>query len=284
MITCNLMGGLGNQLFQIYTVISYAIKRNHDFEFINTDSLGVGSTTVRNTYWKSLFSKLSRFLFDEYPNFHIVFREDGYRYKNIPGHLLQPNTNIMLYGYFQSYKYFHQNYKLICLVLDIFEKRQDILKLCVTKNILNISKLNNTISLHFRMGDYKNLQVYHPIMSYEYYKNAIHYILKNIDYTPNILYFCEDQDIEDVNEIIQKLNIEFPSIQFSRASNSLNDWQQLLIMSACRNNIIANSSFSWWGAYFNSYQDKIVCYPSNWYGPACNHDTSDLFPPEWIKI
>jgi hypothetical protein len=278
------MGGLGNQLFQIFTVLSYAIKRNHEFEFINSEKLGSGSTTFRSTYWNTFLSKLSNCLFSEYPNFHIVFREDGYRYKNIPSHLLQQNTNIMIFGYFQSYKYFQQNYKLICLILDIFEKKQEVLNNLTNKNILNIETLNNSISLHFRMGDYKNLKEYHPIMTYQYYKNALEYILKNIDYTPNILYFCEDQDIEDVNKTIQKLNIEFPSIEFSRAPNILNDWQQLLLMSSCRNNIIANSSFSWWGAYFNSYKDKIVCYPSVWFGPACGHDTSDLFPPEWIKI
>ena len=284
MITCNLMGGLGNQLFQIFTVISYAISRNHDFQFINKETLGQGETTVRNTYWKTFFSKLSSCLFDENPNFHIVYREECYEYKNIPGHLLQPNTNIMLFGYFQSYKYFQQNYKLICLILDIFEKKQEVLKECVEKNILNIVKLKNTISLHFRLGDYKNIQQFHPIMSYEYYKNSLDYILKNIDYTPNILYFCEDQDFHEVSLTITKLNIEYPSIQFSRAPNILNDWQQLLLMSSCRNNIIANSSFSWWSAYFNNYEDKIICYPSTWFGPACDKETTDLFPPEWIKI
>jgi len=278
------MGGLGNQLFQIFTVISYAISQNHDFQFLNCEKLGSGETTVRNTYWKSFFSKLSSCLFDGYPNFHIVFREEGHEYKSIPGHFLQPNTNIMLVGYFQSYKYFQQKYKLICLVLDIFEKKQEVLKECVKKNILNIVKLKTSISMHFRLGDYKNIQQFHPIMSYEYYKNSIDYILKNIEYTPNILYFCEDQDIVQVNETITKLNIEYPSIQFSRAPNILNDWQQLLLMSSCRNNIIANSSFSWWGAYLNSHPNKIVCYPSTWFGPACDKQTFDLFPPEWIKI
>jgi hypothetical protein len=190
----------------------------------------------------------------------------------------------MLFGYFQSYKYFQQNYKLICLILDIFEKRQDVLKACAQKHILNIGHLKKTISIHFRLGDYKKIQQYHPIMSYEYYKNSLDHILKNIDYSPNVLYFCEDQDMDEVTLTIKKLSVEYPSIQFSRASNILNDWEQLLLMSACRHNVIANSSFSWWGAYFNSYVDKIVCYPSNWFGPACQKETIDLFPPEWSKI
>jgi len=284
MITCNLMGGLGNQLFQIFAVISYAIKRNHEFKFINAENLGGGETTVRHTYWNSFLSKLSSCLFNEYPNFEIVFREEGANYKNIPGHLFQPNTNIILFGYFQSYKYFQQNYKLICLILDIYEKRQDVLKECVDKHILNTENLKNTISMHFRLGDYKKIQHYHPLLSYEYYKNSLEHILKNIQNNPSVLYFCEDQDIDQVKEIIKKLNSAFPSILFSRASNNLNDWQQLLVMSACKNNIIANSTFSWWGAYINNYEDKIVCYPSKWFGPACDKETIDLFPVDWVKI
>jgi len=285
MITCNLMGGLGNQLFQIFTVISYAIKHNHEFKFISADKLGGGSTTVRNTYWNSFLSKLSNSLFNGYPEFQIIFREDGFSYKNIPSNLFQPNINIMIYGYFQSHKYFQQNYKIISMMLDIFEKKQEVLNMCVEKQILNIEKLNNTISLHFRIGDYKQFQLYHPIMTYEYYKKSLDYILNNIDYTPDVLYFCEDKDIDDVNETLKKFEIDYPNITFIRASNELDDWQQLLLMSSCRHNIIANSSFSWWGAFFNSYEDKLVCYPSIWFGPSMeNTDTSDLFPPEWIKI
>ncbi len=288
MLTCNLMGGLGNQLFQIFTVISYAIKRNHDFKFINVETLGEGTTTPRKTYWKSFFSKLKTCLFDEYPKeFNVIYKEDNFKYKNIPGTLFPLNSNILIFGYFQSYKYFHENFKLISLILDIYEKKTDLLEKCKKQNILGLEleMLENTVSLHFRLGDYKSITMFHPIMSFEYYKNALSYLLLKSNNIKNVLYFCEDGDLLEVNETIKQLQIIYPLLTFIRATNQLDDWEQLLLMSACKYNVIANSTFSWWGGYLNDFSDKIVCYPSNWFGPACsNNDTNDLFPPEWIQI
>jgi hypothetical protein len=99
-----------------------------------------------------------------------------------------------------------------------------------------------------------------------------------------IMYFCEDVDIDDVNLTIQFLQEKFPNYKFVRGDNSLEDWEQMVLMSCCHHNIIANSSFSWWSAYFNSWTDKLVCYPSVWFGPSANHDTNDLCPVEWIRI
>jgi hypothetical protein len=150
---------------------------------------------------------------------------------------------------------------------------------------LNTDDLNNNISMHFRLGDYKYLQHRHPITTYNYYERAIKYIKNkkpNEKYT--ILYFCEDSDFNDVLLTIQKLQNEFPDYHFVRGDRTLVDWEQLLLMSCCHHNIIANSSFSWWGAYFNLHTDKIVCYPSVWFGPALNYNTKDLCPREWIKI
>ena len=68
------------------------------------------------------------------------------------------------------------------------------------------------------------------------------------------------------------------------------DWKQMVLMSCCNSHIIANSTFSWWGAYMNNSNDKIVCYPSKWFGKAIidseYHDdyVKDIFPSEWIKI
>ena len=286
MLTCNLMGGLGNQLFQIFTVISYAIKYKHMFKFISAEYLGGDGSTKRRTYWQSFLFKLSGFLMDQYPNFDIVISENGFSFKELPYEHLKynNNVNIIFSGYFQSYKYFQENYDIICRILNIAEKRLDIIEE-VVKNHHSLEFLEKSISMHFRLGDYKNKQDYHPIMTDEYYKNSLQYIVDKLDYTPTVLYFCEDEDLETVNQTIQLLKKDFPTIEFERASNSLDDWQQMLLMSCCNHNIIANSSFSWWGAYFNVNNVKIVCYPSVWFGRAMSDvDVSDLFPDEWVKI
>jgi Glycosyl transferase family 11 len=287
MLTCNLMGGLGNQLFQIFTVISYAIKYKHMFKFIGSEELGGDGCTKRKTYWQTFLFKLSGFLIDHYPHFEIIYNEQGFPYYEIPSGYLQDNgtnINIMISGYFQSYKYFQENFDVICRILNIAEKRLDILEE-VVKTQHSLDFLEKSISMHFRLGDYKKSPDYHPIMSPEYYKNALKYIINHTDYTPNVLYFCEDEDLESVNETIQLLKSEFPKIEFERATNTLDDWQQMLLMSCCNHNIIANSSFSWWGAYFNVNPTKIVCYPSVWFGPKMSDVVvSDLFPDEWVKF
>ena len=88
-----------------------------------------------------------------------------------------------------------------------------------------------------------------------------------------------------VNISIAVLQRKFPNITFVKASDELYDWEQMLLMSCCDHHIIANSSFSWWGAYFNPSKEKIVCYPSVWFGPKLAYmDVKDLFPDSWEKI
>jgi hypothetical protein len=142
--------------------------------------------------------------------------------------------------------------------------------------------LKNTVSMHFRLGDYKLLPNVYPILTYEYYEKAFEYIQKHNLYYLNILFFCEDEDLDEVNIIVEKLKNRFNHNSICRAPNTLKDWEQILLMSCCNYNIIANSSFSWWGAYFNTNYDKIVCYPETWF--VNNTDTKDLCPLEWIKI
>ena len=74
-------------------------------------------------------------------------------------------------------------------------------------------------------------------------------------------------------------------MKFIKLGNELDDWEEMLVMSLCQHNIIANSTFSWWGAYFNENKEKIVCYPSLWFGEALSHyNTKDLHPTKWTRI
>ena len=145
---------------------------------------------------------------------------------------------------------------------------------------------NNTISMHFRLGDYKKLPEHYVILSIDYYRAALNCILETNRFNKKVLYFCEDQDLEDVEAIITILKTEFSSLVFERADPELDDWEQLIMMSLCRYNIIANSTFSWWGAYLNIYRKKMVVCPTAWFGPKMQktHDLKDLYPERWVKI
>jgi len=276
------MGGLGNQLFQIFTTISYAIKLRTTFKFLNIHELGGGSTTKRYTFWNSLLYKLQPFLIDNLPEDILIIREKNYNFNDII--ILDKDKNIILFGYFQSYKYFYNNMDIIYRLLNLQLLKNNVLN----KLHININDLANTVSIHFRIGDYKNIQSYHPILKREYYKNSLQQI-SNFSQnkekeTMKILYFCEDEDIDDVNGKISYLRDCFPNYTFVRGESSLTDWEQMLLMSCCHHNIIANSSFSWWSAYLNNWHDKIVCYPSEWFGELAKHNTDDLCPDEWVKI
>jgi len=280
MITCNLMGGLGNQIFQIFTTIAYGIKSRIQFKFLNIETLGGGSTTIRHTFWNSFFSRLSPFLIENLPQPIHIIREKDFTFKELPIYeMIQ--RDVMIFGYFQSYKYFINEFPIICRIIDINSMKKKVIeKLNYTNDFLN-----NCISMHFRIGDYKKIQDYHPIMKKEYYLKSLNLIQKVYpDINFNIMYFCEDIDIEDVDIIIDFLKKNFPHYKFNRGEKNLEDWEQLLLMSCCHHNIIANSSFSWWGAFFNFNNDKIVCYPSTWFGPTAKHNTKDLCPEQWYKI
>jgi hypothetical protein len=273
------MGGLGNQIFQIFATIAYSIKSRNQFQFLAQETLGGGSCTLRYTFWNTFFSSLKPFLIIKLPPVNVI-RENGFTYNELPvGSMI--GTNTMIHGYFQSDKYFKDQFEMICRVIGLEKKKQSVLDTLR----LNKEDLNNTISMHFRLGDYKKLSDFHPIATPQYYENALnHFKNKFPEENFSILYFCEDQDVIEVQEIIKNLENKFLNYKFTRGENTLPDWQQMLYMSLCCHNIIANSSFSWWGAYFNTNTDKVVCYPSVWFGPTANIDTRDLCPPDWVKI
>lgn len=283
MITCNLEGGLGNQLFNIYTTISCAMKNQNSFFFLNIYELK-NIITKRHTYWDTFLVSLRPFLRDKNILQNVIFiKETGFTYNPIKINHDQNATIIMLIGYFQSPKYFEYYSTIIYRLLKI-----DSFKIQLTEKYSNLINTDLPVSMHFRLGDYKTLPDYYVILKEDYYKRALKTLLEiaetNKTSIKKVLYFCEDQDIEDVQYMILILQLEFPEIIFERADATLEDWEQLILMSLCRYNIIANSTFSWWGAYLNTYRHKKVIYPSSWFGDKARHDTCDLFPEDWIKM
>ena len=308
MITCQIMGGLGNQLFQIFTTIAYALEQKQNFGFIySPTSYGI---THRLTYWDNLLESLKKYTFhDGFPKEQRIIREAGFLYQPLPNifpSLDQTYSLTLLFGYFQSPKYFERFWDEIYEMVGFNRFKQEIREKALKYGLPN---LENTISMHFRIGDYNDLQDHHNILSYDYYEKSIGFILKNIKSLPvenlqgnvskkrdrkihpintllYVLYFNEEKDFDEVNLMIQKLKKTFPLIEFIKTPYHLNDWEQMLLMSCCKYNIIANSTFSWWGAYLNQSNERIICYPSVWFGPKKSHlDTRDLFPIEcWHKI
>ena len=290
MITVHLMGGLGNQLFQIFAVLAYSLEHGHPYIFPYSETLTSG--VERPTYWETLFHHMKTFTTITqtrgFTNQMLAalpqWREPGFNYTKIPHILTQQNFS--LYGYFQSPKYF-ETYKTPILQLLKFPDIQNTIR---NQFAHYIDPSTHTISMHFRLGDYKYKQQHHPVMSKEYYNRALTHIMSKIS-TPNIkvLYFCEAEDNDYVTSVIEYLRKSVEkSVDFIKADDTIHDWQQLILMSCCDSHIIANSSFSWWGAYLcNSNQtDNLVCYPSTWFGPAMRstHVVDDLFPETWTKI
>lgn len=295
MLTCNLQGGLGNQLFQIFTTIAFSLKLSEGFFFQNKHQLTndtdiQNGATIRYTYWETLLSTLKPFVkdLDKLPKLELYIKEQQFNYDpSILTNLLNSDKHLvkMLVGYFQSSKYFDNYRDQIIRLLKIPNKQ------LVTKAIheTNIN-FDNTISIHFRLGDYKKLPNIYPILTVEYYIKSINYVINqtptNKKTAPNktILYFCENTDHDDVLQIIHKLQHIFTELIFERADNMLSDWEQMLLMSLCYDNIIANSTFSWWAAYLNPNPCKTVCYPSEWFQSKTGNNTTDLCPEDWSVI
>jgi hypothetical protein len=299
MISVYLQGGLGNQLFQIFTCISYALDNNIPFKLTlyNQNSKDPRSPASilapkghsRPTYWNNFLSSLKQYTIDNQELYNItggnIYREPDFDYIELP-----KLRNSLLYGYWQSNLYFQNNYDKILKILEfdkfkntIYEKYKDIFK-------------NNTISIQYRIGDAKRKEgsvlEFHPIIAYEYpefYIDSLNYIIDNTKSNYTILIFCEEEDFDYVKKETNKLNNIFPNCKFIR--NASTDWEEMILMSLCNHNIINNSTFGWWGAYFNFNKDKIVCYPEAWFGKKFYNSKNKsnlilptLFPTDWKKI
>lgn len=256
MIISKIQGGLGNQIFQwaYGKFLSTKNKTNlHlDLSFF-TNQYG---NTNRN-FELNLFPKI------DLPKSDItkkpfVYINDNFQFKNLN---YDDQYNYYLNGFWQSEKYFIE---VSDLIKDQLSPTED--QLITLKKNIN----PNSVSLHIRRSDYLTSNGFHPVQTLEYYKNAINKIGKY----ENLYVFSDDIDW-------CKNNLEFKNIVFVEGKTNIED---LWLMSLCDHNIIANSSFSWWGAWLNNNPNKMVIAPKLWFGQHVNINSGDIVPDEWIKL
>ena len=278
MITVKLIGGLGNQMFQ-YAIGRHLAEKNRTALSLDISTLlkrdAINYTprnfelNVFNVKYSKLINKPSSSYFNKAYNklFTSTINEKGYNYDN---QVLSNKGNIYLNGFWQTEQYF----------IDIEEIIRKDFTFKATPNSININHIKNinavnSVSIHFRRGDYitnSSAVDFHGICEPEYYQNAINEI-KNKVTNPHFFIFSDDVEWVQENFIIDNATI----ISNNTASDAFEDMR---LMAACKHNIIANSSFSWWAAWLNNNPDKIVIAPKRW----LKNIEIDIIPVSWTKI
>jgi hypothetical protein len=304
-IFLKISGGLGNQMFQYafakalsleydkdllidktilesYPIPSTVTPRNFELDIFTLEydefsEINYKAQRIKGELFKKILIKTLYWKYAIQYNWDVVKQGDN----DDPDSVLSKidgKSNLMLDGYFQSEIFFR---KYVDQIRQSFSFKQE-----PTSNSLKwlelIRESKNTVSLHIRRGDYMlNHNVSsHGLCDLSYYDNAISY-LKDLLGKVNFIVFsddiawCKEQFISDDEKVFQF--VEGNSGDFS--------YEDLRLMSNCQHNIIANSSFSWWGAYLNSNKNKIVCRPSQWF--ASNEFSiweENTCPDRWLKF
>ena len=254
------LGRLGNNLFQIAACIGYAKKYNVDW--------GIPKGFIEPGFKVFQVDQFMPHLPSHNGVHYRRHNEMFYDYAEIPFY----PEGIRLYGYYQSLKY--------------FQNAQDEVKEAI--KLPFYEGLKEYCGIHARRGDYLIHQDHFPPVTVEYFKQAIAVM---VDRGFTKFKVCSD-GIEWCEDV---LPVAFPELTFE-FNKGLNEWQDLATIASCGAVIIANSSFSWWGAYLNPHEDKVIVSPHNtsWYGQFGGvynearlrgiEPCLDLIPEGWIKI
>lgn len=288
MVIAHLIGGLGNQMFQYAAARALSSAKK---EPLLLDTSSFESYTLHQGFELSkLFAGEMCIARDKDVN-HVLSWQAFPRIRNFlhrpklaflrkASLIIEPSfhywngiqkapADCYLMGYWQSERYFQDAAEEIRKDFT-FKLNMSPQNIATADQILN----TNAISLHVRRGDYVNNSVY-AACTVEYYQAAIQLLSKRVD-APTFFVFSDD-----IDWVKNNLNIGFPHcyVNHNKGSESYNDMR---LMSMCQHNIIANSSFSWWGAWLNLNVDKIVVAPKQWF--INNTNVNDLFPPAWVTL
>ena len=292
MIIVKILGGLGNQMLQyafykalIHRGIEAKIdisgfknyKLHNGYELERVFGVKPNYATLDECYKLGMpkIDFLNRVINRIKRELGIVCSNDSYYEQSIEEtmqylpQMFKVDKDMYLFGYWNSYKYFENIYNEVIEDFRFKNEFDD-----KNKKIQEKIEKCNSVSIHVRRGDYLDFDIYKNICDKEYYEKAIKYISARVE-RPAFFIFS--------NDIMWcKKNLEIKDATYIEGNNGGNSYKDMQLMSLCKHNIIANSTFSTWGGYLNRNKDKIVCAPSLFLNlPA---DQEDVFPPGWIKI
>ena len=261
MISFNNLGNLGrlaNQMFQYASLKGIAKNRGYDFAIPPREVFGSRDDNVKNSdiilYDLFDLESVNKISLTQQPTIQErVHHFDKELFDTCP-------DNVDLLGYFQTEKYFKH---IEDEIRSDFTFKEDLLELC--KSFI----YEDTISLHIRRGDYVH-NPNHPVQPISYYEQA----LAELPELPVIIFsddseWCKEQEL-------------FSDDRFMVAEGNSTDCD-LCLMSLCKCHIIANSSYSWWGAWLAN-SEKVIA-PKNWFGGDCvNKETKDMYCEGWISL
>lgn len=298
MIIIKISGGLGNQLFQYAFARSVALRLETDFKLdinpYNTYYKKVRKYSLSHFNVKQEFAKDSDFF-----GFVWLVKQNRifgtfYKYLRLKSKLMSfyypertfhfdprvfSKNGTYFDGFWQTEKYFKDIEDVIRKDLTL----SDPLSEESSKNLGKIKK-ENAISVHVRRYEMSADKMYsgtidiQGVCSIDYYKKAMEYMSRR-ENNPHFFIFSDNYDWA-----IQNFKL-LPYAITCIKGNDEKDYEDLILMASCRHNIIANSTFSWWGAWLNTNKNKIVIAPSKWFNNVkTSVDIKDIIPESWIKM
>lgn len=260
MIYIHPVGGLGNMFFHIASIWSLAKDNGDELCLLNVDKKI--NDLINDNRCDLKHAEKYKYIFNRFPQSNVNINNIlEYQFQYVP---LQYKSEYKYVGYFQSEKYFkHKRTEILNLLRNSDENFETINK---------YSYLFGNISLHVRRGDYvKMYSTVHIPQTAEYYNNALSLLPKDM----KVLIFSDDMNWCKKTFIGERF-VFVDEI----------DYIAIYLMSKMKHHIIANSSFSWWGAWMSEYDDKIIIAPKIWFGgQKRNFDINmNLIPNNWIRI
>ena len=281
MIIVKIKGGLGNQLFQY--AVGRAVALRHKVP-LKLDTTIFETYNLHNGYRLDQFAiqaeiaadneiinlkGRNNLLFSAFRKVGLAKRKSYVKEKRSSyfDASVFKNNFVYLDGYWQNELYFSDIRELLLKELSLNSSINDL-----SCAYLECIKKSNSVSLHVRRGDYLNLKNIN-VLEVDYYMKAAEYIRKNVE-KPTFYIFSDD--LEWCKSTLAFLD---DCIYVERTQTEIDD---LKLMSFCQHNIIANSSFSWWGAWLNQNPNKTVVAPKGWI--INDPDSSNVIPSDWVKF